>query len=428
MKMPEIREVLVCKPLKGVWSSRNTRISAGILYFLLLSFMFSSCSNDEKDPFEHFISSDEVATYSEITISSMLGFIAQAYPEVSELNEFINDGIRVSRFEYFTTINGQKIIASGLVAVPMAPGQYPAVSFQNGTNTLNSDCPSEAHGELFYQMVEFISSMGFIVFIPDYPGFGSSSDIPHPYLISEPTVQAITDMYRAFTESTGTEFPEIILKNEYYLLGYSQGGWATLTLHKEMELNMNEEFNLAGSVCGAGPYDMYSLFTHTMSLSVYPMPSYLGYIINAYSAYNEFTNRVTDLLNDPYASRLPSLYDGTRSLDAINSQLTTSIPGLFKQEFISGYATAPAFAPVREALQRNSIPAWNTTIPILMVHGESDSHVNVSTTNLMHNGMIEAGTPPERCIKTIFPGLDHGDAVLPCMIEGLKFIIGLRDN
>jgi hypothetical protein len=42
--------------------------------------------------------------------------------------------------------------------------------------------------------------------------------------------------------------------------------------------------------------------------------------------------------------------------------------------------------------------------------------------------MIEAGTSVSDITKLTFPGLDHGDAVLPCMVEGLKFLTELRDN
>ena len=42
---------------------------------------------------------------------------------------------------------------------------------------------------LTYQLVEIIASLGYVVVIADYPGFGESSQIPHPYLIKEPTVQ-----------------------------------------------------------------------------------------------------------------------------------------------------------------------------------------------------------------------------------------------
>jgi pimeloyl-ACP methyl ester carboxylesterase len=261
---------------------------------------------------------------------------------------------------------------------------------------------------------------------PDYPGFGESAQIPHPYLIAEPTVESIVDMLRALGESSNSEFPGITIRNEYYLMGYSQGGWATLNLHKSLELNYPVEFTLKGSVCGAGPYNMHNLFLGMANTSIYPMPSYLGYIINAYSAYQQFTNPVSDLLNEPYATRISTLYTGTLSLDQINGQLNTKIPELLKSDFISGFASSPAYNSVRNALINNSVSAWNTTKPFLFVHGEGDTHVSVASTEMMYEAMINAGTTAEICKKILFPDLDNGDAVIPAMTEGLLFLLSLR--
>jgi hypothetical protein len=48
------------------------------------------------------------------------------------------------------------------------------------------------------------------------------------------------------------------------------------------------------------------------------------------------------------------------------------------------------------------------------------------TTENIYNAMIQAGTSPDICKKEIIPDLDHGDAVVPAMISGLLFIIGLQ--
>ncbi len=141
-------------------------------------------------------------------------------------------------------------------------------------------------------MIELVASLGYIVVIPDYPGFGSSASIPHPYLIKEPTVRSLVDNFYAVKEMAASELPGINLMDDYYLLGYSQGGWATLALHKSLETEHSQDFNLIGSACGAGPYDIYLLMQGMINVTTYPMPVYLGYIANAYTAYDQFTNPV----------------------------------------------------------------------------------------------------------------------------------------
>ena len=158
------------------------------------------------------------------------------------------------------------------------------------------------------------------------------------------------------------------------------------------------------------------------------MPIYLGYIVNAYTSYNQFTNPVTDIFNEPYATRLSSLYTGFLTSDEINSQLTDSIPGLITADFLSGFTTSPKYASVRDALNRNSIAAWHGTKPLLLIHGGNDTHVNPVSTENMYTAMIQAGTSPDICKKVIVPDVDHGDGVAPCMIQGILFLKNLSTS
>jgi pimeloyl-ACP methyl ester carboxylesterase len=407
---------------------RNHKYFKIIIYLLAGVLMVSSCRKDETPVYDHFVSDELVASYPATSINQFLDVAGQAYPEVNDIKPFITYDVNVYKMIYNTTINNEDLKVSGLVCIPATEGEYPVLSYQNGTNTLFSNAPSENPMNVSYELVEFISSMGFIVVLPDYPGFGESEHIPHPYLIKEPTVVSVVDMLRAVREACPEEFPGISDKDEYYLMGYSQGGWATFALHKALETEYSSEFNLKASTCGAGPYNMYNMFQGLVTTPTYPMPSYLGYIIYAYSAYDQFTNPVSDLLNEPYASRLSSLYNGMLSLPQINSQLTTSMTGLFRSDFISGFNNSPAYATIRSALGNNSVSAWNSRLPLLFVHGESDTDVSVTNTQYIYEAMMAAGTSPLLCRKILFPGLDHGSGLIPSMSSGLLFILDIRDN
>lgn len=409
---------------------RITGSAFKIAVLLIVCFsLITSCSKEDSGKnYTFLVSKDLALSYSSEYINNLVTNVAEIYPEINNLKSYVSGDVDVYRLIYKTTIKGEEIHASGLVSVPATPGQYPVICFQNGTNTVNDYAPSIDPISTIYQMIEVVASMGFIVVVPDYPGFGESSQIPHPYLIAEPTVRASIDMLFAVRELVGSDLQELSVRNEFYLIGYSQGGWATLALHKAMELNYANDFNLQGSVCGAGPYNIYLLLENMISNSYYPMPVYLGYIVNAYSAYEQFTNPVTDILNEPYASRLSSLYTGTLNFDQINSQLTTSIPTLINADFISGFATDPKYESVREALSNNSIAPWQTLRPLYFLHGENDSQVSLLVTDNIYNGMLSAGTSAEICKKEIIPGADHGDGIVPCMIKGLLFIIELSTS
>lgn len=395
-------------------------------FILAILLVFMSCSGDKETDYNYFVSKESVASYSIPYINTLLDGAEGFFPEIGAVRPYVEHPVDIYKVVYRTEAGGKEISASGLVCVPGEDGEYPVLSFQNGTNTLNASCPTEFPSSPMYQFVEFIASMGFVVVIADYPGFGESDGIPHPYLVREPTVRSIVDMLFTVHEMDEEELQDVTVSDDVYLAGYSQGGWATLALHEAIENDYSGQFNLKGSVCGAGPYDLTVLFESMTGLSSYPMPVYIGYIINAYTEYDQFTNPVSDLLREPFASDLGGLYNGQKDFGEINSYLTTSVPDLFTPEFLEGIWTDQKFSSVRASLESNSVEGWKTDVPLYFLHGGGDTSVDPITTESIYDAMIAAGTQAQICKKEILPGLDHGDAVIPAMMKGLEFLISLK--
>jgi pimeloyl-ACP methyl ester carboxylesterase len=388
-----------------------------------------SCTREATAPvYKNFVSKEVALQLKKEYLSGLIDLVSESNPEALAIKPLVGNDVTVYKIVYKTTVNNQEIDASGLVCVPAAQGSYPVLSFQNGTNTLNASAPSELPSDYSYQMVELIASLGYIVTVADYPGFGASVSLPHPYLIKEPTVRSLVDMLYAVKEMVPGELKGISLINNYFLLGYSQGGWATLALHKALELDYSSDFDLKGSACGAGPYDIYLLMQGMIAAATYPMPVYIGYIVNAYSEYNQFTNPVTDILNQPYASRISTLYTGQLTSTEINNQLTTSIADLINPDFLAGFASAAQYSSIRVALADNSISGWHSYKPLFLVHGASDTTVDPVSTENMYGEMIQAGTPADICTKVIIPGADHGSGLIPSMVQGILFLDNLKNS
>jgi pimeloyl-ACP methyl ester carboxylesterase len=393
----------------------------------IISAVIASCSKETTPPvYKNFVSKEFSFKLTKDNINILVDAVAAINPEVLAIKPLLVSDVTVYKIVYKTTVNNEEINASGLVCVPATPGDYPVLSFQNGTNTVNASAPSKFPTDIYYQMVELISSLGYIVVISDYPGFGASASVPHPYLVKEPTVRSLVDNLYAVKELAASELPGINLRNEYYLLGYSQGGWATLALHKALEEDYGEDFDLIGSACGAGPYNIYLLMEGMINVTTYPMPVYLGYIVNAYSYYEQFTNTVNDIFNEPYASRISTLYTGMLTPSEINNQLTTSIPVLINPEFLDGFGSATEYSSVRDALNSNSIPAWHSYKHLLFLHGANDVDVNPASTENMYSAMIDAGTSQDICSKVIIPDADHESGLITAMIQGIFFLNDLK--
>ncbi len=128
-----------------------------------------------------------------------------------------------------------------------------------------------------FAIMESLASMGFIVVIPDYIGFGASASLPHPYLDAKSSTQSILDMIRATKEYSTDD--KVLAKptKDLFIFGYSQGGWATMQLQKTIEKDYSTEFNLIASSCGAGPYSIEYMNKYIVDQPIYPMPYFLAY-------------------------------------------------------------------------------------------------------------------------------------------------------
>ena len=331
---PRFRATIFAVSLSCIWKVMRSVLKILALALVLLPlFMMQSCSKKEPNPFDdniYLVSSTLEFMRTKENVVSVLTVAATQFPEIAGMIPDVQSGVNVYSISYNTTFKGQDVIASGLIAIPSFSGTYPVLTYQNGTNTLHSAAPSVDPEGVLYQLIEYVASTGYVVAMTDYLGFGASDQMAHPYLHKESTVQTIIDMLYALKEFDEDVAKGITFSNEYFLLGYSQGGWATLALLEELDKNYKPEFSVKAASCGAGPYDLNYFNASVLGLTEYPMPVFLGYISNAYAEYDLFSNSLTEIYNEPYASRIPGLYDGMHSSEQINAQLTDSYRRTFQ--------------------------------------------------------------------------------------------------
>ncbi len=399
------------------------------IYLLLAVFavlLLNSCTKNDVPvtvTYQHFISSEVKTT---ITKDSALANFTKLSPDAAFIGGFIKYDTEVQKVIYKTTLKDNNIQASGLVCLPKTPGNYPVLSFQNGTMTLHSDAPSESYNDDLYKIIESIASMGFIVTIPDYIGFGASSNIPHPYLDAKSSTQSILDLLWASKELESSD--KIVAKptKDLFIFGYSLGGWATMQLQKTIEKNYASEFNLVASSCGAGPYSLEYMNSYIVGLDKYPMPYFLAYLLNSFHTIGSFSNPLSDFFQEPYATNIPGLFDGEHSGGSINAALTTQLSSLLTPEYIAGYATSSKYEQERSALTANSIVAWNTTIPTRLYHGELDDYIPFSLSEKMLNDFRAKGVSNTGVQLTIIPGADHSTGVYQTGLQTILWFLTLK--
>lgn len=403
---------------------------AFILTVFFFIFSLNSCKNDDEKENENegarFVSQQLLSSKTESELSVIYTFLGATYLPAFDLVPHVKSGIKIHKVIYKTDYQNQEVQASGLVCMPDEPGEYPVLCFQNGTNTLYAKAPSKNYSDPLFTVLEGVASMGFIVVIPDYLGFGESEQIFHPYLHSETTVSAILDMIRATKEFSEEENTVAQPGKDLFILGYSQGGWATLSLQKAIEQNYSSEFNLVASACGAGPYNLNSLNEYVLSQNEYPMPYFLAYILKGYKSAGSITNGYADVFNATYASKIDALFDGKHSGDEINAALTTNINQLITAGYRSGYKTDAKYASIRSAFANNSITAWNVSTPTRLFHASNDVYIPISITEKMTNDFRAVGVPESKLQMITIPGYDHPAGVIPTGVNAVLWFLSFN--
>ncbi|MDP2335604.1 MAG: lipase family protein [Bacteroidota bacterium] len=402
-------------------------------YLILLIIAFSvlflnSCKkNDEPgNKYNYFISSEyKLAITSEAAKVKLTAFPLIS-PESSIFGTKANSDVEVNKITYKTTFKNNNIQASGLICMPKTAGDYPILCFQNGTNTEHRLAPTENPQNEMFMMMESVASMGFIVVMPDYIGFGASSQLAHPYLHAESTTQSILDLLRAVKE-LGTD-AKIIAKptKNLFIFGYSQGGWATMQLQKTIEKDYSSEFSLVASSCAAGPYSLEYMSDFITGKTDYPMPYFLAYLLNAYQKTGLIANPLSDFIQEPYASKIPGLFDGMHSGDAINSQLTTKMATLLTPEYRTGFATSTKFSNFKSALKANSIEAWSISTPTRLYHAANDEYIPVSLSQKMYADFKTKGVLDNKIELKIIDGYDHPFGVIPVGLSTILWFMELK--
>lgn len=411
-------------------SQNRTMFKKTVVLALLFGLLFASCNNNDPVPqepqFTYFKSGEEVKTISQGISQVYFSVLASQYDVASGMAAEVGSNVTVYKITYYTTFQDSALLVSGLVCVPDNEGTYPVLCFQNGTNVEYAKAPSKDFDSNLFTLLESVSSMGYIVVIPDYPGFGESEQVFHPYLEADNTVPSLVDILKATQEFVGQDEIAASLNSDLYIMGYSQGGWATMQLQHEIETKGLDGYDLKASSCGAGPYDLNYLNFLIPSQDSYPMPYFLAFLMDAYHIHGEFSNPLSDIFAEPYASKIPGLFNGVNTGGQINSELTASISDLLNSDYRVGFQTEAKYQSIRDAFTKNSITAWNVTTPTHLYHGQNDTFVPLEMSQKMMQEFTDAGVSQDKVQFTVMPGVDHQTGIIPFGLASLQWFLSMK--
>jgi Secretory lipase len=317
----------------------------------------------------------------------------------------------------YETVNpfNLRTIASGLLVLPQNPSKaLPLVSYQHGTIIVRNEVPSAMQG-LERVVGLALATSGYAACLPDYVGLGDSPGL-HPFVHAKSEATAAVDLLRAtrvFCSSNA-----VALNGQLFLIGYSEGGHATMALHREIETFHTNEFTITASAPMAGPYDLSGVtVTDFLSGRSMPNPYYFLYLLGAYQSIYHIAGSLAEVLASPYDATLPPLLDGQHDGSVINQAMGTSVPvNVLKPEFLQAFRDNPDH-PLRLVLKENDLYDWTPKAPMHLYHCDGDQDVLYQNSQVATNSFIQRGATQVQLLNP-FPGADHTQCAPIALLAG----------
>jgi pimeloyl-ACP methyl ester carboxylesterase len=267
------------------------------------------------------------------------------------------------------------------------------VSDDHGTIFANNDAPTvipELSNMPTGASIILTSLAGFVTLQPDYIGFGDSKDHYHPFVLKKSLANATVDFIRA-AKAFALE-NDIHLNNQLFLTGYSEGGYAALaTLEKIEKEGLLAEMPVTMAAPMAGPYDVRSTAYGVLSQPTLSVPSFMANVGYAYA--KAYDKPLDSIINEPYASKLPALFNGSKDRTRIDPELTkqtTGEGGLFNPLLVQDFF-ANENNWFKVAVTENNVHTWAPQTTVRLLHCKSDDVIPYEIAEIAERTMKEYG-------------------------------------
>jgi pimeloyl-ACP methyl ester carboxylesterase len=344
------------------------------------------------------VESTHVVSLSKDEVAQKLGALLSSFKLEAQ------NGVHIYKVKYQTqtpSTPAAPVVASGLMIVPDSKqSSYPWIGVQHGTMTSKADAPSVTPAEGIFE-----ASQGFVTLVMDYIGYGSSSRVFHPYLIEKAYADAGVDFLKATYK-----FAELnsIGKGPLFLKGYSEGGYATLALQKEIETNHATTFPLVATAPSGGPYDLEAIAIELLQReTVHPVN--IPFLVLSYTQWlsqNDFNPEAIFALP---AANVAALFTGQFNNDYIGTKIPTQNAVMLEQnlvaDFLSPEPKTNEGAKLRGYLQSQSLTnkGWQPRSTTLFFHCVDDEVVPVSAVK-----KAKEAFPGPNVVVTTFPSPAQG--------------------
>lgn len=289
-------------------------------------------------------------------------------------NAFIQYDVSVYSITYNSIDkNGNTKLLSGAILVPNNSMEKSVISIQHATFFADSEAPSVNDGFSVVSRKSIFAAHGYIVFLPDYYGYGVDRNTIHPYHHAESLRIASRDMILASYEFLKEQ--QIQFNQKLFLAGYSEGAFATAALQQLLESDQKLPVSLTASSLGSGAYNMKATFEYfTADINQPPgCTPCNAFLLQAYNEVYDIGYEMDTYFQVPFNQKIAEgLFLGDFDAAEIATTLPDNPTQLYQPTFITHYYQGKA-SSWEMALSENSIHEWQPQQPTLLTHNQQDN-------------------------------------------------------
>ena len=355
--------------------------------------LFVGCGDLDQPTNEQVAGGNVVVDLDGASIKGSL--IAAGTPGIDESTTVY--GYKAYKIPYTTTDEeGNSVAVSGLMVVPtgvpaaVKQAGFSLVSDSHGTIFANAEAPTVIAGSTNSpdgSSVILTSLFAFVTLQADYIGFGDSNGHYHPFILKKSLADSTTDFIiaaKAFAAKNA-----INLNGQLFLTGYSEGGYAAMAALEQIEQEGQLQVTMAAPM--AGPYAVDAMAMGVLSQPTLSVPSFMANIGYAYA--NAYSEDISNVMNEPYASKVEDLFDGSKTRSEIDPELTTVTTGpdgLFNPVLVNDFFTDPE-SWFKQAVQENDVHTWAPQTAVRLVHCLGDEVIPYAISELTEGTMQAMG-------------------------------------
>ncbi len=340
----------------------------------------------------------------------------------------VQNGVELWKVTYTTPdVFNQLDTASGLWVVPVreTPTAFPSLVYQHGTVDGPTDVPSNLRGG--YELALVFGGLGYSTLAPDFLGAGEARGF-HPYVHAASEASAAVDMLRAVQAHAPTM--DVDLTEQLFVTGYSQGGHASMALHRALELELADEFTVTAAAHLSGPYSVSGVMREVMIAEV-PYFS-LAYLPNTFLSYNYVYGIYEDIeqvFKPAYTAGISAFANGEIGLFQLNADLIAALTAEYGapiarymlQDSIIAILEQPDLDhPLHNALRDNDTYDWAPQQPTRIFYCRADDQVSYRNSIVADSVMQILGAVNLQATD-VNTNADHGGCVSPAVIQTAVF-------